>query len=98
MRSTALLALLAVLALSPMAGADMLKLDLGVGPAPNGPPRGSTMTDVQTRFGAPQSQTGPIGEPPITVWHYSDMNMKVYFEHDRVLHSTTRTRPPAPTG
>ncbi len=61
-------------------------LTLGpIGPAADGPKRGSTMVDVETFMGAPQSTSGPVGDPPITVWYYPTFN--VYFEYDKVLHS-----------
>jgi hypothetical protein len=61
-------------------------LTLGpIGPAADGPKRGSTMVDVEATIGSPQSTSGPVGDPPITVWHYSTFN--VYFEYDKVLHS-----------
>ena len=61
-------------------------LTLGpIGPAADGPKRGSTMVDVETSMGSPQSTSGPVGDPPITVWYYPTFN--VYFEYDKVLHS-----------
>ena len=61
-------------------------LTLGpIGPAADGPKRGSTMVDVETSMGSPQSTSGPVGDPPITVWYYPNFN--VYFEYDKVLHS-----------
>ena len=75
----------AVLAVTPfMLDADTLSLG-PIGPAAQGPQRGSTMEEVQATIGAPQSTSGPVGDPPITVWHYPDFN--VYFEYDKVLHS-----------
>jgi hypothetical protein len=29
--------------------------------------------------------SGPVGDPPITVWYYPAFN--VYFEYNKVLHS-----------
>ena len=61
-------------------------LTLGpIGPAADGPKRGATMVDVEATIGSPQRTSGPVGEPPITVWHYPTFN--VYFEYDKVLHS-----------
>ena len=77
--------LVALLALPPvLLQADTLTLG-PVGPAVEGPKRGSTMEDVQAQMGPPQSTSGPVGDPPITVWHYPKFN--VYFEYDKVLHS-----------
>ena len=49
------------------------------------PPRGMTMTNVEEHFGEPESKNEPIGDPPITVWQYS--NYTVYFEHQHVIHT-----------
>jgi len=49
------------------------------------PRRGLSESSVRNRWGAPQSVTGPVGEPPIRQWHYD--NFVVYFEHNRVIHS-----------
>ena len=49
------------------------------------PQRGSTMTAVEARFGAPANKTSPVGSPPITKWFYP--NFVVVFENDRVLHA-----------
>ncbi len=49
------------------------------------PPRGMTMTRVEEHFGEPTTKQVPIGEPPITVWQYS--NYTVYFEHQHVIHT-----------
>jgi hypothetical protein len=49
------------------------------------PQRGSTMTAVEARFGAPANKTSPVGSPPITKWFYP--NFVVVFEHDKVLHA-----------
>lgn len=47
------------------------------------PKRGELMNQVESRFGAPQSKSGPVGEPPITRWIYADFS--VYFEHAHVI-------------
>jgi len=49
------------------------------------PPRGMTMTIVEEHFGEPESKKEPIGEPPITIWEYS--NYTVYFEYKHVIHT-----------
>ena len=49
------------------------------------PQRGSSMTAVEARFGAPANKSGPVGNPAITKWFYP--NFVVVFEHDKVLHS-----------
>ena len=54
------------------------------------PTRGSTMSQVQARFGAPAQKLAPVAgpnsrkhNPPITRWIYS--NFEVYFEYDHVI-------------
>ena len=49
------------------------------------PARGLSQASVKQQFGEPVSQTGPVGEPPISTWEYP--NFKVYFEHDHVVHT-----------
>jgi hypothetical protein len=49
------------------------------------PQRGSTMTAVEQKFGAPANKAGPVGNPPITKWFYP--NFVVVFENDKVLHA-----------
>jgi hypothetical protein len=51
----------------------------------NRPKGGSTMSEVEKRFGAPLNRHPTVGQPPITRWDYSDFS--VFFEHDRVIHS-----------
>jgi len=77
--------LVALLSVSPvLLHADTLTLG-PVGPADTGPTRGATMETVQAAMGPPQSTSGPVGDPPITVWHYPNFN--IYFEYDKVLHT-----------
>lgn len=52
------------------------------------PSPGTLMSDVESQYGAPQQQLDAVGEPPIARWIYSEF--KVYFEHDRVIHSVSR--------
>lgn len=52
------------------------------------PKRGSTMGEVEKRFGAPVSRHATVGgnsphQPPITRWDYN--NFSVVFERDRVI-------------
>ena len=54
------------------------------------PARGSSMSRVEARFGAPANRSGPVGKPPITRWDYPEF--VVYFEFDHVLHSVTVQR------
>jgi len=49
------------------------------------PSKGSTMSTVESRFGAPRTRHAAVGEPPITRWDYDGFS--VYFEHQHVVHS-----------
>ncbi len=52
------------------------------------PRRGMNMDKVQNEFGQPIATSGPVGQPPITHWTYSDR--VVYFEYSTVLHVVAR--------
>ena len=60
------------------------------------PQRGSTMSAVEAKFGAPANKSSPVGNPPITKWFYP--NFVVVFENDKVLHAVVvgDAPPPAP--
>jgi hypothetical protein len=47
------------------------------------PARGSTMSAVEMKFGAPQNRHPTVGTPPITRWDYAGFS--VFFEKDRVI-------------
>ena len=47
------------------------------------PQNGQTQAEVEARFGSPANKEGPVGDPPISHWTYTDWS--VYFEYDRVL-------------
>ena len=49
------------------------------------PLRGTTMSAVEARFGAPVARHDTVGEPPITRWDYAGFS--VFFEHDKVIDS-----------
>ena len=68
--------------------AETLAIDGQVAIKPAGietPQRGSSMTAVEQKFGAPANKSGPVGNPPITKWFYP--NFVVVFENDKVLHA-----------
>ena len=59
------------------------------------PKRGTTMGEVEKRFGAPATRHPTVGQPPITRWDYN--GFAVFFEHDRVIHAVaTGGEPTAP--
>ena len=49
------------------------------------PAHGMVMEQVLQQYGEPEQRLGPVGEPPISHWVYSDFI--VYFEHQHVIHS-----------
>ena len=49
------------------------------------PVNGLSMQQVEQRFGQAENESAAVGQPPITVWSYSDF--KVYFEEQTVIHS-----------
>jgi hypothetical protein len=68
--------------------AETLAVDGQVAIKPAGmetPLRGSTMTAVEQKFGAPANKSSSVGNPPITKWFYP--NFVVVFENDKVLHA-----------
>jgi hypothetical protein len=56
------------------------------------PARGSTMAQVEAKFGAPREKHAAVGKPPITRWDYDAVS--VYFESDRVIHAVVPGAPP----
>ena len=68
--------------------AETLAIDGQVAIKPAGietPQRGSTMSAVEQKFGAPANKSGPVGNPAITKWLYP--KFVVVFENDKVLHA-----------
>lgn len=49
------------------------------------PANGLTKTEVEQRYGTPNTRRAPVGEPPIARWVYDEYS--VYFEHDLVIES-----------
>ena len=47
------------------------------------PERGISQSKVIAKYGQPQSQSGPVGSPPISTWKYPEFT--VYFEHNLVI-------------
>jgi len=52
------------------------------------PARGSSMANVEARFGRPSARSNAVGQPPITRWDYPDF--AVFFEYQHVVHSVRR--------
>lgn len=94
-KSLPTLAVAALLGLVPVANADVLIIEKLEAARTEMPGRGMSMERVQGRFGAPQSVSGPIGDPPITRWDYQ--GFVVVFEHRFVIHSVEKSaEPPRP--
>ncbi len=86
MRTGTLMALLCGLVAGGAAMAETIVIDDQVQvrqPAVETPKRGSTMDQVEKRFGAPTTRHPAVGQPPITRWDYNGFS--VFFEHDRVI-------------
>jgi hypothetical protein len=88
---SASLALVLTDCLAPVANADTLLVDRVQAEAAVAlPTHGSSMSQVQARFGAPAQKLAPISgpnsrkyNPPITRWIYPAY--EVYFEYDHVI-------------
>ena len=89
------LAIICLLGALPAARADVLIIEKLEAAKIEMPMRGATMERVRQLFGAPESVSGPVGDPPITRWNYG--NFVVVFEHNRVIHSVAKhDQPPRP--
>jgi hypothetical protein len=63
-------------------------------PAPepaSSPARGTSMADVEVRYGAPSQRYEAVGQPPITRWVYP--SFVVYFEYSHVVHAVAVNAP-----
>ncbi len=49
------------------------------------PPAGTTMAQVEQRYGAPAARLAAVGQPPITRWVYP--SFVVFFEGNIVIHA-----------
>lgn len=49
------------------------------------PTQGMNMTQVEQKFGAPETKVPAVGDPPISRWVYPEFS--VFFEYDKVIHS-----------
>jgi hypothetical protein len=52
------------------------------------PVNGMNESTVEDRWGTPQKVVEPVGQPPISQWHYQEF--VVYFENNRVLHTVMK--------
>ena len=81
------LAVTATLAFLPMTSAVAEEIRVPVGQA-SFPGSGMSQSSVRASWGAPMEIQGPVGQPPITQWHYQ--NFVVYFEGNRVIHTVLK--------
>jgi len=84
---------LALLLLASQAPAEILVVDDQVQlreAAIELPARGSLMTAVEAKFGAPRARHAAVGSPPITRWDYDGFS--VYFEYQHVVHAVAIPR------
>jgi hypothetical protein len=49
------------------------------------PTRGTSMAQVEARFGTPAERFAAVGQPPITRWVFP--TFVVYFEYQHVIHA-----------
>ena len=85
------------LSLALPAAAETLRIPIGQqGEEITTPTTGTTKAKVQEQYGEPQSQSGPVGDPAIYRWEYTDF--VVYFENDWVIHSVIKFEPKVATG
>ena len=81
------LAVTATLAFLPMTSAVAEEIRVPVDQA-SFPGSGMSQSSVRASWGAPMEIQGPVGQPPITQWHYQ--NFVVYFEGNRVIHTVLK--------
>lgn len=92
MRSARLLVAAFVLSLTAYLGVPATVYAAGKDGAADTPAAGSTMEQVEKKFGKPGNVLPAVGDPPITRWVYDGFT--VYFEHDRVIHSVSSDKKP----
>lgn len=56
---------------------------------PNLPERGTSQQQIKEKYGFPDEQISPVGDPPISRWIYP--HFTVVFEHDRAIHAFKRS-------
>ena len=101
MRMTVVLTAAALLAFAGHAVADTLLIDRVQREATAMPARGMSMSEVESRFGAPSQRMDPRGGqkrqwPTIHRWVYPAFT--VYFENSRVIDAVANQATPGETG
>ena len=94
---------LALIAPAALAASDVLLVERVQTESVTMPPRGTSMADVEARFGAPAKKYPAVGgpgatsrNPPITRWDY--LGFSVYFEFDHVVDAVARASSPTEIG
>jgi len=93
-RAVCAAATIAGLAMSPLTAVMAEEVRVPVksqaerGAQENLPRTGMSQSSVRNGWGDPVRVSGPVGDPPISQWHYADF--VVYFEGDRVIHSVLK--------
>jgi hypothetical protein len=52
------------------------------------PTQGMNMSQVEQKFGSPETKVPAVGDPPISRWIYPEFS--VFFEYDKVIHSVIK--------
>ena len=75
---------------SPLALGEVVTIPVGQQSSAiaDAPHRGESKSTVESRFGAPENQSRPVGSPPISQWHYPGFS--VYFEGEQVIHTVAK--------
>ncbi|AZT84192.1 hypothetical protein EHN06_11945 [Marinobacter sp. NP-4(2019)] len=81
------------LGLSPMTSviADEVKIPVGSQAERSEadlPRTGMSQASVRESWGTPRETRGPVGDPPISQWHYD--GFVVYFEGSHVIHTVLK--------
>jgi len=89
MRSDLIISVVLAVAYVSVASAEVIHIPVGQ-QAPEKhdlprPVRGMIEDRVLEHYGLPDSRSGPVGDPPISIWRYP--NYTVYFESETVIHS-----------
>ena len=89
---TLLITLVISVSLSTIMSAEEIKIPVGQQgeKALVLPSNGDTQSKVIEQFGEPEKESTPVGNPPITKWHYE--NFIVVFENDRVITSVKKVQ------
>lgn len=94
-RSIAIFALISAPMVTNITVAQNLDIPVPLGQQGNAsisvPSLGMSKDYVQQQFGNPNSQRGPVGEPPISTWEYDAFT--VYFEYNVVIHAVLTHSP-----